>query len=140
MVREPGWDAYLAEHEHGQASASPDFWDRFLQEHPDVLHRMLADIWAVTRGAETPPSLEDLWDIVTAPRFATGPFGEAVISALNGRSVRWLGVQAGIPQSTLHKLISGERPVVVVDDPEGSMRRLEQIARALRVHPSYFAE
>jgi hypothetical protein len=136
-----GWQTFLAEHPLGESSASEDFWQQYLADHPDVLYRLLADVYEASYGADAPPTLDDLWDLMSAhPRFASVPFGQAVIDALDGRSISWLALQSGIPQPVLSRLINGRRPVIYVKDPRGSMDRLERVARALHVHPSYFAE
>jgi hypothetical protein len=135
-----GWQRVLEDHPHGDASSDPSFWETYLDEHPDVLHRLLADVFQATYGVERPPTLDELWDLVATPEFSVKPFGEALMEALGGRSVRSLSVQIGIHPSALHRFITGEREIVSVRDPIGSMRQLEAVARALRVHPAYFAE
>lgn len=135
-----GWQRVLEDHPHGGHSSDPSFWEEYLGEHPDVLHRLLADVYQATYGVDRPPTLDELWDLVSTPEFSTKPFGEALMEALGGRSVRSLSVQIGIHPSALHRFITGEREIVSVRDPIGSMRQLEVIARALRVHPAYFSE
>ena len=135
-----GWQQLLASHPLGEESSRPDFWADFLSEHPDVLHRLLADVYQATHGTEKPPTLDELWDLVATPEYSVDPFGEALLAALGSRSVRSLAVQIGIHQSLLTRYITGERDIVSIRDPRGSMARIEIIARALRVHPSYFAE
>lgn len=131
----------MAEHPLAEPSATEDFWVQYLDDNPDVLHRLLADIYEATYGAEAPPTLDDLWKLMSAqPRYASTPFGEALIDALGGRSLRWLATQTGVSQPVLSRLINGDRPVVNIKDIRGSTYRLERIAAALRVHPSYFAE
>lgn len=131
----------MVEHPLAEPSASEEFWVRYLDENPDVLHRLLADVYEATYGAEAPPTLDDLWKLMSAqPRYASVPFGEAVVDALGGRSINWLAGQAGVSQSVLSRLINGLKPVVNIKDIRGSMYRLERIAAVLRVHPSYFAE
>jgi hypothetical protein len=98
-------------------------------------------VYEATYGADAPPTLDDLWSLMSDhPRFASCPFGEALMDALAGRSLGWLAQQTGISQPVLSRLINGDRPVIYVKDPRGSMYRLERIAQALHVHPSYFAE
>lgn len=117
-----------------------NWWQEYLTEHPDVLNRMLGDLYQVTTGSkERPSTLEDLWNAV-APKFSNEPFGESVRCLLNGRSIRSLAVQVGLSHAQLVRHLTGEAPIVRVHDPITSMRRIEQIARALRVHPSYFLE
>lgn len=135
-----GWQRVLEDHPLGSQSADPTFWERYLDEHPDVLHRLLADVYQAAYGVDRPPTLDELWDLVATPEFSVKPFGEALLDALAGRSVRSLAVQIGIHQTLLTRYMTGERDIVSVRDPIGSMRRIELVAKALRVHPAYFAE
>lgn len=138
-----GWQRVLEDHPHGAHSSDPAFWEQYLDEHPDVLHRLLADVYQATYGVEKPPTLDELWDLVATPEFSVKPFGEAVVDALGGRSVRSLALQVGIHQTLLTRYMTGERDIVATRgvDPVGeSMRRLEVVAKALRVHPAYFSE
>lgn len=134
------WQRLLGEHPHGKQSSQPEFWEQYLADHPDVLHRLLADIYQATYGTEKPPTLDDLWEMMSTPRFSTAPFGEALLDLLGDRSVRWLAAEVGIVHSQLSRYINGSRPIVSIHDHRGSMRRIEAVARALRVHPSYFVE
>jgi len=135
-----GWKTFMSEHPLAEHSDSEDFWAKYLDENPDVLHRLLADVYQATYGAEHPPSLDDLWDLMSSPRFSAAPFGEAVMELLGGRSITWLAQQSGMAQPALSRLINGQRPIVIRNDPKTSMQRIEAVARALRVHPSYFEE
>lgn len=135
-----GWKEFMADHPMAQHSESEEFWAKYLNDRPDVLHRLLADVYQATYGVDHPPTLEELWDLIGHPRFSSLPFGDAVREQLGTRSIGWLAHQSGMAQPVLSRLISGQRPVVKINDPRGSMYRLEQIARALRVHPSYFTE
>lgn len=133
-----GWDTVLQEHSLMPKSSDPDFWRSFLTENPDVLHRLLADLYQATHQAtDRPPTLEDLWNLV-APRFTNEPFGPAVKELLGKRSIRWLAREIHIHQVQLTRLLNTD--VVSIRDPQGSMARIEAVARALKVHPSYFAE
>lgn len=135
----PSWEDVIANHRLVEETASWEFWDRYLADHPDTLNRILADLYQVTTGAKVPASLEELWGLV-APSYATDEFPVAVKRLLNGRSVRWLARQIGVTQPYMHRLLTGEKPIISIHDPKGSMRRLELVAKALRVHPSHFAE
>lgn len=135
-----GWQELLETHPLGDESSRTEFWEQYLAQHPDVLHRLLADVYQAAYGTERPPTLDDLWDLVAKPEFAVVPFGQAVLDALGTRSVRSLALQVGIHQSLLTRYMSGERDIVSIRDPLDSMSRIEHIARALRVHPSYFEE
>lgn len=134
------WQRLLDAHPRGPDSAEPEFWETYLNDNPDVLHRLLADVYHATYGSEKPPTLDDLWEMMSVPRFATIPFGQAVLDLLGDRSIRWLAQNVGIAHSQMSRYLSGARPIVSVHDHRGSMRRMEAVARALRVHPSYFME
>lgn len=134
------WSSALERHPYGSASIEPDFWETFLAENPQVLHRLLADIYSATYGTEKPPSVHDLWELMSVPQFSTKPFGEAVFEVMGTRSIRWLARQVGMAHEPTRRLLIGARPIVMVNDVPGSMKRLEAFARALSVHPSYFVE
>lgn len=134
------WQRLLSSDPVAQRSDDPDFWETYLAEHPDVLHRLLADVYQATYGSEKPPTLDDLWALMAAPRFTTETFGNAVVDLLGARSVRWLAGQVGIAHQQLARYLSGQRPIVSIHDAKGSMRRIESVAAALKVHPSYFVE
>jgi hypothetical protein len=134
------WQKILESHPAGPRSDDPDFWEEYLAEHPDVLHRLLADVYQATYGAEKPPTLDDLWAIMATPRFTSQDFGDAVLELLGDRSIRWLAQQVGIAHPQLSRYLSGQRPIISVHDHRGSMRRIESVAQALHVHPSYFTE
>ena len=137
----PGWDEVITKHHLVEHSDQWQFWDAYFAEHPDALHRVLADLFQVTQNgkASRPSSLEELWGLVT-PQFSNEPFADAVRAQLGGRSVRWLASRIGISQPYLVRLMNGQKPVVSKHDPKGSMLRLEAVARGLKIHPSYFAE
>lgn len=132
-----GWKGLLAA--HGERP-EVDFWDTYLQANPDVLNRLLADLYQAVHGSERPPTLEILWDLVAAPKFAVVPFGRALLDQLGDRSVRSLALQIGIHHVTLQRHVNGFTPIVNLADPMTSMRRIEVIAAGLRIHPSYFME
>lgn len=137
-----GWQQLLASHPLGEESAHAGFWQEYLAEHPDVLHRLLADVFQATYGVDRPPTLDELWDLVATPEYSLQPFGQALLDALGNRSVRSLAAQIGpgMHHSLITRYIRGDRDIVSVTDIPGSMARIEIIAKALRVHPSYFAE
>ncbi|GAB3863393.1 hypothetical protein GCM10028801_30910 [Nocardioides maradonensis] len=136
------WQQVLRSHPLASRADDALFWDEFLAQNPDILNRLLADIYRVTYGADKPPSIEALWALMETPEFTGTPFGEAVAELLErrGRSQRWLAAQAGVQHPVLGRYIRGERPIVSVHDITGSMKRIEAVAKPLRVHPSYFAE
>lgn len=122
-----------------------EFWQEFLTERPDVMHRLLAELYHAAsavkgrRRTESAASVDDLWKLVT-PQFSNEPFGPALKEALGKRSVRWLAAQLKVHHYQVARLINGEREIVSLRDPAGSMYQIEGIARALRIHPSYFVE
>lgn len=119
-----------------------EFWEELLAARPDVLHRLLADIYRATYGVERPPSLEALWDLFDTPEFAADPFPQAATALLKrrGRSMRWLAMQTHVPHQVLSRYLAGQRPIINVHDVPGAMQRMEAVAKALAVHPSYFSE
>lgn len=134
-----GWETAARELDVAR-TASQDFWRTYLADHPDVMHHLLADLYQATRGVDAPPAtLDDLWGLV-APQFSNAPFGEAVKTLLAGRSVRWLAGELHLHHSFVLRVLNGQRDLVSLRDPQESMRRIEEIARVLKVHPSYFAE
>lgn len=136
----PGWDEVISKHHLVEHSDQWEFWDAYFTDNPDALHRVLADLYQVTQSSRArPSSLEELWSLVT-PSFSNEPFPAAVRTLLAGRSVRWLAGRIGISQPYLTRLLNGQKPVISIHDPKGSMLRIEVVAKALRVHPSHFAE
>lgn len=135
-----GWKRVLAEHPLGPHSSDPNFWQPYLEANPHVLHKLLADVFRMTYGADRPPTLDDLWALVEQPKPSTEPFPDAFREAQGTRSMSSIAQRAGLHPTTLLRHLNGERPIISVNDPAGSMRRLEIIAVALEVHPSYFAE
>lgn len=130
---------------------TPEFWCKFFDERPGVLHQLLGDLYLITkaqrqadrrggrRSRNTNGNLDELWGMLT-PRFAVAPFGEAVTELIGAVSLRQFAARIPMHHHALGRLISGERPVVRPKDPQGSMQLLESVARAGGVHPAYFAE
>src|SRR5690606_22179243 len=91
-----GWERVEREHELREKVVDEAFWRDYLTANPDVLHRLLADLYQSSRTFKAkPPTLDDLWELV-APKFSTEPFAEAVRQLLDGRSVRWLATQINV--------------------------------------------
>lgn len=140
------WQSSLTQHPQGASSSNPDFWEQFFADNPAVLHRLLADVYTAVYGTDKPPTLDQLWDVMSTPRFSTEEFGPAVIALLRGRSIRWLASKIGVAHVTIYYQISGRRPIIQRTGPggpadvAGSMKRIEAVAQALEVHPSYFVE
>lgn len=135
-----GWKAILEDYEHGERLTDPAFWSEFLARNPDILHRLLADMYQAVHGSKATPNLDALWELVQAPEYSLEPFGTSVEAALGGRSVRWLAQQIGIHRVQLQRQMNGERPIISPHDPRGSMKRIEVVAKALGVSPAYFRE
>lgn len=140
MTATATWQRLLSQHPLADESETPEFWETYLTENPDVLHRLLADVYHATYGSEKPPTLDDLWEMMSTPRFSTQPFGEAVLDLLGDRSLRWLAREVRISIGQMQRYVVGTRPIVSLHDHRGSMRRIEAVAQALRVHPSFFGE
>lgn len=138
--RADGWRKVLEKHPDGEDTTDPRYWEGVLEARPDVLHRLLADVHRSTYGAQRPPTLDDLWAAVGEPVFSNDPFPEAFRAALGSRSMAQIATYASIHRATLKRYVDEDRSIVSTHDPEGSMRRIEVIARALGVHPSYFSE
>lgn len=137
---EGGWRQVLERHENGAATADPGFWEQTLRQRPDVLHRFLADVHRSVHGTTRPPTLDELWSLVAEPVFSADPFPVAFETARGTRSMAQIATYAGMHRATLKRYVDEERPIVSTQDPGGSMHRLEVVAKALGVHPSYFSE
>jgi hypothetical protein len=138
------WEVVARDHELMARSTDHDFWRQFLTDRPDVMYRLLGDLHqaaAVIKGEDPTrvPTVEELGKLVSA-QYTNEPFGDALKCLLNGRSVRWLAQQLRLHHSQITRIIRGERDIVTLRDPAGSMYQIEAIARVLRVHPSYFVE
>jgi len=126
-------------------------WVSFFDEQPDVMHKILGDIFVITKAHEslvkksgrrpkhTNGSMDELWNMIT-PRYSTAPFGVAVRDLIGNQSIR--GFSAKIPMHywSLIRLMRGERKIVNPNDIEASMQTLELIARAGKVSAFYFVE
>lgn len=137
-VKADGWKRVLEQ--RTEDTASDAFWEDLLRRRPDVLHRLLADVHRSAYGTARPPTLEDLWDLVGEPSFSHASFSVAFAAALGDRPMSAIAAAAGMHKETLRRFVAQERPIVSTQDPKGSMHRLEVVARALAVHPSYFSE
>ena len=120
-------------------SIDEEFWREAFTENPDVMYRLLGDVYRITSNADSTPSLDELKAILE-PQYAQRPFTEAVVELLDGRSVRWLAQRMGMHHRVIQRFMTGERSILMVHDPQGSLFRLQQFAKALGVHPAYFRE
>ena len=135
-----GWEDVARDHELMPKTVDHDFWQTYLADHPEVMHRLLGDIYNAT--ASNPnrlPTVDELRRLVTTD-FSTDDFSTAVQKLLGDRSVRWLAAQMKVHHDQVLRILNGKRQIVLLRDPAGSMYRIEAFARALRVHPAHFVE
>ena len=140
------WEVAARDHADTESAAAPDFWRDTLERDPEILHRLLGDLWNASQAAKgspggrvTIPTVDQVFKLVI-PDYSTKPFPEALAEKLGTRSIRWLAGQIHLHHSHVHRWVTGARPVVNLHDPVASMQQLEAIAKALNVHPAYFAE
>jgi hypothetical protein len=126
-------------------------WVAVFQERPDVLHKLLGDLYAITKAQqdETRKSgrrtkhingtLDELWDMLT-PRYSTEPFEIAIRDVMGTQSVRAFAMKIPMHHRSFRRYMMGERRIVNPLMPEASMEMLESIAKAGNVHPAFFAE
>lgn len=140
------WETAARGHADIEAATTPTFWRDTLEREPEVLHRLLGDLWNAAQAAKGAPSgrvslptIDDVFQLVL-PEYSNEPFPEALKAKLGKRSLRWLAQQTHVHHSHIHRWVTGQRPVVNLHDPLASMQQLEGIAKALNVHPAYFAE
>jgi hypothetical protein len=98
-----------------QAEAQRDAGKVKIGRRPRVANGTMADVHALM---ET--------------KYATIPFAQSLPELIGERSLRAFAQRAGMPHQTIQKMISGEARL--------EMWRLEALAKAGRVHPSYFME
>lgn len=132
-----GWREALSR--EAERATDPNYWLEIFTERPEVLHRLIADLFQAAHGVDKIPSVDDMWDLLAEPVYSNHRFGEAFTAVVGSRLRSEVAEKAGLFPTTLKRYVSNERPVVTTD-VEGSMRRIELIARAVDVHPSYFAE
>ena len=123
-------------------------WHTHFTEQPDVLLQMLGDVFRVykseqrkTAGTSNPQggrrrnhiegTLDELLEIVQ-PKFSLKPFPEAFRELLGDRTVNSVAIKLGENPRVFRRKVSGQRPLSRYD--------IEQIAKALGVHPAYFLE
>jgi hypothetical protein len=126
-------------------------WVAFFDQRPDVMHAILGDIYVHTkahmetvkktgrRPKHVNGNLDELWDMLT-PQYATEPFGPAVRELIGQQSLRQFAAKIPMHHYSLTRLMNGERNIVNPNDPFTSMKTLERIAIAGKVHPAYFIE
>lgn len=140
------WEAAARDHVDIERAGTTDFWRDTLEREPEVMHRLLGDLWNAAQAAKGNPSgrvavptIDEVFRLVI-PEYASAPFPEALKEKLGKRSIRWLAGQIHLHHSHVHRWVTGARPIVNLHDPIASMQQIEAIAKALNVHPAYFAE
>lgn len=126
-------------------------WADFFADRPDVLHKLLGDIYSITKNSESTTrrygkrvkfangNLDELWAMLS-PRYSSEPFGQALRDLMGDQSLRSFAAKIPMHHHSLTRLMRGERQILNPHDPIASMRQLEQIATAGRIHPAYFRE
>lgn len=129
----------------------PDSWVELFDRRPDIMHALLGDLYRFTKMNEAEVkktgrrpraingNLDELHAMLT-PQFSHKPFGDAMRDLMGSTSLRAFAARIPMHHHQLTRLMNGERAIVKVHDPKGSMALLETIARAGKVHPAYFAE
>lgn len=145
MVTSMGWESAARGHADMPRAVDPDFWRDTLTREPQIMHRLLGDMWAAVEanrgapGRASLPTVEEVFRLVI-PDYSSDPFPAAVRGLLGDRSIRWLAGRVHLHHSHVHRWLTGQREVVNLHDPVGSMAQIDAIAKALNVHPAYFAE
>jgi hypothetical protein len=126
-------------------------WVAYFTEHPEVVHAILGDIYVITKADRATVkksgrrprhingNMDELWEMIT-PRYSTAPFGEALTELMGDQSLRGFSRKIPMHYWSLARLMRGERQIVNPYDMDASMQLLEQIAKAGKVNPLYFAE
>lgn len=136
-VRPAGWREALQR--ETERASDPNYWLEIFQDRPEILHRLIADLFQAAHGVDRVPTVDDLWDLLGEAKYSVHPFGQAFNELVGNRNRQEIAAKAGLYPATLRRYCAADRPIVTTD-VEGSMRRIELIARACDVHPSYFAE
>lgn len=139
-----GWETAAREHEQIEDSAQPGFWRGALQQDPEIMHRLLGDLWNAAQAAKgqtrvSMPTVDEVFRLVI-PRYSNEAFPAALKEALDKRSVRWLAGRLHLHHGTVNRWATGQRDIVNMHDPEGSMAQIAAIAKECGVHPAFFAE
>lgn len=122
-------------------------WVELFDRAPHIIAQLLGDLYRETiaererdsgkarigrRPKVVAGSLEELWEILT-PRYSMEPFAVSARELISAApSLRAFAKRAGIHHHTITRMMRGE---VALD-----RFRLEQIAKAGRVHPVFFME
>lgn len=127
-------------------------WEGFLAENPKVLWSLVADVVKAVKAGEgerktgrrpaaSCSSIEELYDLLFPPSYATEPFPTTLgeLMKRQGVSQGALAKACHVNQSTISRVMSGSsidprwRQPLTTD-------LMEAIAVALNVRPTYFAE
>lgn len=126
-------------------------WVQIFHDRPDLLHKLLGDIYAITKAQQGETrksgrrakhingSLDELWDMLS-PRYSTEPFGSALKELIGTQSLRAFAAKIPMHHQSLIRLMNGERRIVMPQSPAASLATLERIAKVANVHPAYFME
>ena len=127
-------------------------WRRYFDSRPDMLDKVLREIYIAAqrqwdqgkrstgrRVVEGSATLDELWGYLL-PRYSMEPFPTAVREVMGGKSLRDFAGLVPMHHQTFNRFLTGERPVINHADLLGSMKRIEDIARAGKVHPAFFLE
>lgn len=125
-----------------------DGWVEAFDENPDIMYRILGDIYDVVKAEEereagiramgrrpgrSNVSLIDFQQTVFRGGYSMDPFPQALSKLIDGRwSLRGFAMRVPVSAGWLSKLMNG------IAEPD--FVTLERIADAAKVHPSYFVE
>ena len=126
---EKGWLAFFdtSEGTHAMGRILGDIFDfvKAEEEREAGVHRM-------GRRPRRDGSLDEVYRTVFPQAYTMDPFREAMEKLLNGRSQRQFAPKIPMTQSMFSRLLRG--------DTIPDMATLEHIAKAAKVHPSFFVE
>lgn len=126
--------------QHFPRSAEVD-WKQIFRDDPHVLGRILGDMFKADMAEPGRPGKRPSLDPAeAAERFrrvggddhTMEPFPKALKALQGTKSLRHFARTAGIPKSTLWKLLNGEK--------EADLETIETVAAHLKKNPSYFVE
>lgn len=136
-----------AKAEFGSTAMGVDEWVGVFDDHVDVMWSILADIYNIVKDEEerdagvrrmgrrpfrAAGSIEELLSTVFPVRYTLEPFSMALNKLIGKRSQRAFAMKIPVNQSTLSRLLAGTI--------QPDMPMLESVARAAKVHPTFFVE
>lgn len=125
---------------------SEDEWARFFAQRPDVMHKLLGDLYVVSKAQEAKERGEgrdgrrpkyingnfaELQTMIT-PQFSMDPFGIAVKALMRDMSLRGFAGKVGLDHRELSRMMRG--------NAKPTPYAMELIAKANKVTPHYFLE